>query len=154
MLLLVFRVQRARYALDARQVVEVLPLVHLHPSPHAPPGVAGVFNYHGSPVAAIDVSHLLGGRPADARLSTRVAVVRYPVNADQAFTLGLVVEHAIDTVRRPHEDFVWSGVSNDATPYLGPVAPDPDGMIQLIELNALLPVSVRDVLFTRSGETS
>lgn len=153
MLLLVFRVQTSRYALDAQQVIEVLPFVTLHPSPHAPRGVAGVFNYHGTPVPAIDLTDLLTGRPAAARLSTRLAVVRYPVDGTHTRALGLIMEHATDTVRRSPDDFVPSGVSNQATPYLGPVAPDSDGVIQLIELSALLPAPVRDLLFRRPDET-
>ncbi len=152
MLLLVFRVQTSRYALDAQQVIEVLPSVGLHPSPHAPRGVAGVFNYHGTPVPAIDVTDLLTGRPAATRLNTRLVVVRYPIDGTQTRALGLIAEHATDTVRRSPDDFVPSGLSNQTTPYLGPVAPDPEGVIQLLELPALLPAPVRDLLFRRPDD--
>ena len=64
MLLLLFQVGGDRYALDARRVVEVIPLVKMQRIPRAPKGVAGLFNYRGRPVAAVDLSELMLGRPA------------------------------------------------------------------------------------------
>ena len=45
MLFLLFELGRDRYALDALQVAEVLPLLALKEMPLAPPGVAGLLNY-------------------------------------------------------------------------------------------------------------
>jgi len=153
MLLLLFRVDAARYALDARHVVEVLPLVRLHPAPHAPAAVSGVFNYRGRPVPAVDVSRLLSGRPAATRMSTRLVVVRRAAGSDGESLLGLIVEHAVETVRRPREDFVPTGVASGAAPYLGPVAPDAGGVIQLVDSEALLPEPLRDVLTADPSES-
>ena len=50
MLFLLFQIGQHRYALDSRRVAEVLPLVDIKEIPHAPAGVAGVFNYRGVPV--------------------------------------------------------------------------------------------------------
>ena len=44
-----------------------------------------------------------------------------------------------------------SGVSNGAAPYLGPVAPAPSGLVQVIEVEQLLPVAMRDMLFAETG---
>ena len=67
-----------RYALEVNQVVEVLPLVHLHPLPQAPRGVIGAFHFHGTPVSVIDLSLSLTGHPTPSRLSTRLVVVERP----------------------------------------------------------------------------
>ena len=56
-----------RYALEVNQVVEVLPLVHLHPLPQAPRGVIGAFHFHGTPVSVIDLSLSLTGHPTPSR---------------------------------------------------------------------------------------
>jgi len=63
MLFLVFQLGPDRYAIEAAQVVEVLPLVNSKHIPRAPLGVAGVFDYHGTPVPLIDFTELAQGTP-------------------------------------------------------------------------------------------
>ena len=50
MLFLLFELGTDRYALDARQIAEVLPLVAITQFPQMSPAVSGVFNYRGAPV--------------------------------------------------------------------------------------------------------
>ena len=64
MLYLLFSLGPDRYALPAACVVEVLPWVAMKLLPGAPPGVAGLINYRGRPVPAIDVSENATGTPA------------------------------------------------------------------------------------------
>src|SRR5580692_2688337 len=77
-LFLLFQLGHDRYALEASRVLEVLPLLELKKLPGAPRGVAGIFNYRGRPVPAVDLSEMTLGRPASERLSTRIIVVNYP----------------------------------------------------------------------------
>ncbi|MBW8811724.1 MAG: chemotaxis protein CheW [Lysobacter sp.] len=105
MLLLVFHLDRDRYAIEAAQVVSVLPLVQIKTIPQAPAAVAGLFDYRGELVPAIDLCRLALGR-AEA-----------------------------------------SGVDSPDAAYLGPVASDARGPIQLIGVRELLPESVRELLF-------
>ncbi|MFI4914162.1 MAG: chemotaxis protein CheW [Steroidobacterales bacterium] len=149
MLFLLFQLDQSRYALDARKVVEVLPLVNLMKLPQAPPGVAGIVNYRGVPVPALDLSQLMLGRPARQRLNTRIILVNYPDNVAGPHLLGLIAERATETVRREPSDFVASGV---AVPFQGAVATDIRGLTQWIEVEQLLPASVRGLLFQQSVE--
>jgi chemotaxis-related protein WspB len=153
MLFLLFQLGEDRYALDTGRVVEVLPLVAITPIPKAPAGVAGLFNYHGAPVPAIDLSQLTMGLPARNRLNTRIVLVHYPDGRGKTHLLGLIAEKVTETVRREPADFVASGVTTDRAPYLGPVATDARGVLQWIDVEWLLPASVRDVLFTRPRNT-
>jgi chemotaxis-related protein WspB len=146
-LFLLFHIGRDRYAIDATQVAEVLPMVALKGIPQAPPAVAGAFRYRGAPVPAIDLSQLALGRAASRRMSTRIVLVHYEAGRAGRRLLGLIAEHVTGTIRRDAADFVPSGVSGGPAPYLGPVADDPQGMIQRIELQALLPAPLRDRLF-------
>ena len=152
MLLLMFQLGAERYALDASRIAEVLPLVAIRPIPQAPAGVAGVFDYRGEPVPAIDISLLVLGRPAEHQLSTRMLVVDYPDRTGTTHRLGLIAEKATRTVRRERTDFVDSGVSNPQAAYLGPIMRDAGGLVQWIDVGALLPTTVRDVLFTGRGD--
>ena len=142
MLFLVFQVGAHRYAIDAGQVAEVLPLVAITAIARAPEEVAGVLVYRGTPVPVVDLSQLLEGRPAERRLSTRIVVVHYPLGKDgmngETRLLGLIAEKATETIRREALEFVDSGVVNDRAPYLGSVAPDARGMVQRVEIGRLL----------------
>jgi chemotaxis-related protein WspB len=152
MLFLLFQLGEERYALDAGQVAEVLPLVGIRPIPRAPPEVAGLFNYRGSPVPAIDLCQLTLGRAARRRLNTRIVLVHYRGDDGTVHLLGLIAEKATETLRREAADFTASGVKGTAAPYLGPVAKDTRGLVQRIEVNQLLPPSVRDLLFQPPSE--
>jgi len=132
MLYLLFQIGSDRYALEAGEAVEVLPLVGLKQVPQAAPGVAGIFNYRGEPVPAIDLSELTVGRPAQERLSTRIIVVDYTGAAGQRGRLGLIAERTTELMRREARDFVESGVKVGGAPYLGPVLMDGRGIIQLL----------------------
>ena len=154
MLFLLFQLGANRYALEASRVVEVVPLLRLQPLPQAPKGVAGIFNYRGRPVPAIDLSLLILGQPARERLSTRIILIDYPDERGTSHLVGLVVEHATDHLRKDAKDFADSGMRLGAAPYLGPILLDGTGAIQLVHEDRLLPEPVRDVLFSESMVSS
>lgn len=146
MLLLIFQLGPHRYALDTRQVVRVLPLVEHRPVPQAPAGVAGIINWHGAPVPLIDLSAMALGVASQERLSTRIILVNCQDNG-QPRLLGLMAEKTTETLRRAESDFTESGVTVEGAPWLGPVTRDDRGIIQRVEVQALLSDAVRAVLF-------
>src|SRR4051812_9926135 len=99
MLFVLFQVGNDQYAIPASRVIEVLPLVHFKRIPQSPPGVAGAFNYRGTAVPVVDLNEMLLGRPAAERLSTRVLLVRYPMETARENILGLIAERATETLR-------------------------------------------------------
>lgn len=147
MLFLTFQLGVDRYALDAKRVVEVLPLVDIKQIPHAPAGIAGVFNYRGTPVPVIDLTQLTLDRPARQCLSTRIVLVHDTSSLGDTRVLGLMAEHATEMVRREPAEFVPSRVANGAAPYLGRVATDARGLLQWIDMDTLLPAPVMDAMF-------
>lgn len=144
MLFLLFHLDLDRYLLDVRQVAEVLPLIAITQIPQAPPEVAGIFNYRGTLVPAIDLAQVMLGRPARQRLHTRIVLVQYADDSGTAHLLGLIAEKVTETVQREASDFTASGVS---VPHLGAVTTDRQGLAQRIEVRRLLPAPVRDLLF-------
>ncbi|MGP1680122.1 MAG: chemotaxis protein CheW [Burkholderiales bacterium] len=152
MLFLQFQLGQDRYVLDSSQVVEVLPLLGIKQIPQAPAGVVGAFNYRGKPVPVIDLSELTLGCPARRHMSTRIIIVLHPGGNGGLHLLGLIAERATETMQRDPADFADSGVVNDDAPYLGPVATDPNGLVQRIEVARLLPAAIRDVLFKQPLE--
>lgn len=135
-----------RYALPARDIVEVLPLVALKALPGAPRGVAGLLDYRGAAVPVIDLSALALGIPARPRVSTRLLIVRYATSRGDEQFLGLIAERTTETLRRDPADFRPAEVATEAR-YLGPVVTDAHGLIQWVEVPALLTEELRAVLF-------
>jgi chemotaxis-related protein WspB len=151
-LFLLFQLGKDRYALEAGRVLEVLPLLELKRLPGAPRGVAGIFNYRGRPVPAVDLSELTLGQAANERLSTRIIVVNYPDETGKFQPLGLIAEHATEIIRRESREFIETGLKLGAPGYLGPVLMDGRGPIQWVREQRLLPENVRDQLFSETLE--
>ncbi|HWY77849.1 MAG TPA: chemotaxis protein CheW, partial [Verrucomicrobiae bacterium] len=124
MMFLLFYLGQDRYAIEASRVVEVLPLVELKRIPESPQGVAGLFNFRGQPVPAVDLSQLTLGQPAAECLSTRLIVVNYPDEKGRQHPLGLIAERATELIRRDTAQFIEPGLNLGGPPYLGPVLMD------------------------------
>ena len=152
MLFLVFQLGVDRYAIEAAEVVEVLPLVNAKVIPCAPRGVAGMFDYHGAAVPLIDLTELARGKPSRKWMSTRIILVNYRDRSGQEHLLGVLAEQATETIRRSVEDFAASGVAADDASYLGPVITDSAGIVQRIRIQNLLAEGVGDHLFRDAAE--
>jgi chemotaxis-related protein WspB len=153
-LFLRFDIGTERYALATSDIVRVLPLMPLKRLPAAPVWVAGILLYGSEPVPVIDVSALAAGQVAAVRASTRLALVAYRPTPDAAARhLGLLLEHATDTVHYDIEEFQSYGLDNRDAPYLGPVLADANGMVQCVRIADLLPASVRERLFRDADQT-
>jgi len=150
MLFLIFELGKDRYALDVRQIAEVMPLVGVKQVPRAPQAMKGLFNYRGTAVPVVDLSQLTLGRPSARRLSTRIVLVHYPDETGCTHLLGLIAERATQTARHERSEFVKSPITNAGAAYLGPVVTDARGLLQWIDVRTLLPPSFRDLLFKES----
>ena len=146
MLFVLFHLGQERYALEARRVVEVVPLLELKRFPQSAPGVAGMFIYRGQPVPALDLCELTLRRPANEHLSTRIIIVNCSDSPHEPQLVGLIAERATETIRRERKDFVTTGLQFSTAPFLGPVLTDEKGVIQLIALQALLHKDLRGLL--------
>jgi chemotaxis-related protein WspB len=149
MLFILFQLDQDRYALEASRVVEVVPLLNLRRLPQAPKGLAGIFNYRGRPVPAVDLCELTLGHPAAERLSTRIIIVQHTDPSGAVHLVGLVAEQATEMLRKDAGDFVSPGVRTGTPPYLGPVLMDARGAIQWVNEQMLLSARVREFLFTQ-----
>jgi chemotaxis-related protein WspB len=150
MLWLLFNLGKDRYAIEARRVIEVVPLVTLKQLPRVPDYVAGILNYRGTPVPVIDLTQLCQDRPSAVRMSTRIMLIEYlPAEAvtPRSHLLGLIAEHATETVLISREAFIPAGIGSDEAPYLGDVVNDEHGMIQLLLIDKLLTDAVQPLLF-------
>ena len=146
-LFLVFQIGKERYALEAKCVVEVIPLLTLKQVPQGPPGLAGLVNYRGQPIPALDLSLMVLGRPAAETFSTRIIIVRCTGPNAEPRLLGLIAEQATGILRKHPDEFVKTGLEPLEKPFLGPVLMDPGGPIQWVREEQLLCKNVRQLAF-------
>ena len=145
MKVLVFHIGADRYGLPLRQVQRVLPLLELKGIPLAPDSVAGLLNLHGAPMPVIDLSRISGRAPSRQHYDTRIVVTDYTAPDGAVHALGLMAERVQGVQDVAPQDLASSGVQ--AAPFLGRVAGDAQGMVQLVEVNDLLPAELRARLF-------
>ncbi|UGQ47745.1 chemotaxis protein CheW [Massilia endophytica] len=150
MKLLVFHIGDDRYGLRLGVVRRVLPLMELKGLPLAPPAVAGLMNLHGESVPVIDLSRISGEAASRPHFDTRIVLVDYKAPDGTVHALGLVAERVFGVQEVDSGAMAESGVQ--AAPFLGPVAGDAGGMVQLVEVERLLPESLRALLFQREAE--
>lgn len=155
MKVLVFHIGPDRYGIPLRVVQRVLPLMALKRLPLAPPAVAGLMNLHGQPVPVIDLARLAGASASAEHVDTRIVVADYHSPEGQVHALGLLAERVQNVQEIDESDLVDSGVT--AAPFLGTVAGDGAapgsgaGIVQLVELQRLLPADLRAALFQPSA---
>jgi chemotaxis-related protein WspB len=147
MLFILFQIDQDRYAIPASRIVEVLPLLKLKDFLQVPAGISGLFNYRGALVPVVDLNVMARGHPATQRLSTRIILVECSFDGKRKRMLGLVAEHATETMQISSEAFSETGVASDGAPYLGRVTNHTGSFIQWVEIEKLLTPAIRDSLF-------
>lgn len=144
MLMLLFYIGDERYAISAKSVVEVVPMVALKKVYHAPEYVAGLFNYRGQIVPVIDLCHLIQNQSCNLHLSTRIIMINYLISDGKnnvSRLLGLMAERVTETMNQPENQLIPPTISVDKSAYLGGIINDEKGMIQYLRVENLLPDS-------------
>ena len=147
MLFIVFKAGNAHYALEARQVIEVVPLVTLRACPGAPAYIAGLANYHGTGVPIVDLGRLVGGAPCAVYLSTRIILMPYAGEGNQQRVIGLLAEMVTNTVEREEADFGRNNAAVPGTSCPGKLAVGGTGFIQRVVVAQLVPKELEQMLF-------
>jgi chemotaxis-related protein WspB len=139
---LIFDLGHDRYGLPVRDVRRLLPLMELKRIPQAPDFVAGLMNLHGRPVPVLDLCRLACGRECTSHFDTRIVLVDY-----RGLPLGLIAERVSGVQEIDGGAFSDSGVDNRDARYLGRVAMHERRIVQLVEIEHLLPQQVRALLY-------
>lgn len=145
MLLLLFEIGSDRYALDARQIVEVVPLVRLKLIPNTPDHIAGLMNYRGAAIPVIDLCRLLTAVPCENSFSTRIIIVKHQVENSGEVSLALMANNVTETVQTSLEALPPSGTIMVETLYGGVSGPDASELIQWFDVKKIIPE--KDFLF-------
>ena len=137
-LLLLFSAGGPLYAMESKDVVEVIPRVALRPAVNLPSYVSGLFNYRGAVVPVIDLCFLIQGRPSCQNLSSRIIMVTPVDQMAKDQYIGLLSEGVTDTLSRPLNAFHNTGLNSQSKPYLGGMTLEERGMVQILHLSMLL----------------
>lgn len=152
MLYVTLKAAGARYALPARDIQEVAPLVRMVPLPGSPPYLAGLMNYRGSRLPVADLSRLLADRPSRAFASTRILVARDA----SGLTAGFMAERVLKTLELDPDSLQPPGAP--AAPFVRAVfAGRDDGeLVQVLDLSRVIPPELAESLRTsqEAGWTS
>ena len=149
MLLLLFETGNGRFALDCREVVEIIPLIRLKKIPAAPPFVAGIINYHSQAVPVLDLCVLTESVPCREVYSTRIVLVRYPLSEDDDRLVGLIAERVTDVVKSSQTCRRTSGVLIDEALNEYISQPGSEEMVQWFDIRKMLPRATMEELLYR-----
>jgi chemotaxis-related protein WspB len=138
-----------RYALSAKDVVAIVPLVSMHDVPKAPEYIVGILNYHGNSVPVIDIRALLAGKKSENRLSTRIVIIKFEDENNGQRLIGVLAEKLTEVTRVEESEFMASGVQNDNAKFLGDVATDEQGILQRLQVSEILPKQAQQMLFVQ-----
>jgi len=151
MMMLLFNVDCERFAMDVADVVELVPCVTLQHLPKAPDYISGLMNYRGNIVPVVDLGMLVGEGPVRVLMSSRIILTK-PVKTENRY-IGLLAEKVTETKRISPEEFTGTGVKADACAFVDKIVMDSAGMIQVINLQKLLPDDVNIMLNEKAGES-
>ncbi len=147
-LYLVFHVDGQRYALAARDVVEVLPMLEIKPVLAAPEYMKGVFCYRNTPVPVIDFCRLACGRDAIKVMSTRILIINYSCGQAINRRLGLIAEGVTETRKIDEEALRPVAVGDGSGFGHGKYFEDKHGAIHCLDSRRILPTEVHRALFS------
>jgi chemotaxis-related protein WspB len=138
MLCLIIIIEDNYFALDAENIIEIIPLVNIKKIPGLPDLVTGIFNYRGLVVPVIDLTFIITGRRASELMSTRIIVVNYQNSSGEERKLGLIAEEATVTERFNVDDFELSRFDDKIQGFIGSIALRDNLFYQKINLNNLI----------------
>lgn len=137
MLILTFNIGKERYGIEVARVIEVIPWIELQQLPRVDDCIAGIFNYRGTPTAAIDLCRYFQQRRCEARLSSRIIIIRTAgVHGDKQ--IGLIAECVTEVIKCNPQQFSETGIAADNAQFLGRIYHHNKQLIQIIETDQLI----------------
>lgn len=147
-LFVVLTVGERRYGIAAQEMVEILPALPVQALIGAPRPITGVVNHRGTLTPVIDLRQLLDGRSSRTWLASRIAVVAVG-DPTSPRLIGLLAECC--TVEPFDAAAAQPGLYLAAAPFLGPLLPTHDDVVQIIDPQMLLTADVLDALLDPAG---
>lgn len=159
MQILVLNAGDQAFAIDARMVVEVLPMVPVKAVPRLPDYVLGMLTYRGEMIPVVDLARRLAGGFAARRLSTRMIVVQFdPAGVDGAplprrgVRMGLIGENIVSTHSSADAATLFPAMHLEDAPYLGKILRLEGRTVQMLVVENILPAELSAGLFAAAAD--
>lgn len=130
---LLFTIDSARYAIPAETVLEMVRAVAVTTLPGAPAAVAGIINLRGSVVPVFDMRHRFGAPPRRVAPEDHFVLVRATGR-----TVALHVDAILDLTDIDTNAITNASATLPSTKYIGGVAPMPDGLVLIHDVDTFL----------------
>jgi len=134
------------FAIPAKDVIRVLPLIELRPVPQTPEFLAGIFAYQDRMVPVIDLQVLTHQQPCARRFSTRVILARPHFEEMEVKEIGILAERVTDAFEVDPDRAVESGVRSRGHDFLGAVVETGGRTYQIVHLDRILSKPMKEVL--------
>jgi len=131
------------YAIDIREVAEIVASASLARIPSAPEGVAGLLDYHGRMVPVVDLCRITLGRDCQRLLSTRIVMLTGLAGSPHAALIGLRAEHATDNIPVEPAELAEVQAGSQRAVYLRRSVSGRSERIPVLCLDRLMPEQVR-----------
>ncbi len=129
---LTFRLEGGEYALNIRDVIEVLSMVALAPMPQTLPWLAGMLNLRGRVMPVIDLRRRLGLAPRPYGLDTPIIVVR-----QAGRPVGLIVDEATEVLTLSDQVLTQPDALAGTEHPISAVARLDDRLVMLLDLDRI-----------------
>lgn len=138
------------FAIPARDVIRVLPLVELREMPKTPPFFAGIFAYGERMVPVIDLQMLTHQQPCSRRFSTRVILAKPSFDDFCVREIGVLAERVTDAFEADPQSGKSPGIHPRGTEFLGAVVEAQGRSYQIVHLERILSKPMKEVLARES----
>jgi chemotaxis-related protein WspB len=152
----IFHVGEECFAIDTASVTEVVPGIPARPVPASHDGLVGVIDYRGAVVPVLDLCRLFGRGPCPSRLGNRILVCsvgrkgrRWGEQAEAGEQLGILAED-VTQVRTLDTDAPGAHPGPEGIAGLGRILRDGERLVQLVEVEDLVPADVLRALVRRA----
>lgn len=150
MLLLTININDEAYGIDAKHIIEVIPLVILQQVPHVDECIRGIFNYRGTPVPVVDLSIFFNHHACRGSFGTRIIIIHINMRDGTIKAVGLLAEHVTKVIKCNPQDFRSNGISANHAQFLQSVYQHENGIIQIIDVKKVIPDSISQQLNTHA----
>jgi chemotaxis-related protein WspB len=118
--------------------------------PQSDSWIRGLLNYSNRPVPVIDLPALILNRPVSESLSDRINLVNGKEFSQKDGLIGLLAEDVVTVHEVKDEEINPPGLELKETTWQGDVIIRKGKMVQLVQINQLIPDSHKEILFDQS----
>jgi len=137
-LLLMFYIGGKKYAIDAKTIKEIIPIVKIESIAEDSDNIFGYINYRGTMIPVIDLALKLTGNPSKKLLSTRIIIINTGSSLIDNTLIGMIAEKVTETKHIDDNEIKYP-VLEENEKLLNGIIYENDVIVRCIKYDQLLP---------------